>query len=163
MERINKIFIYNIMVSPYILMVLLIICFTINPFIKKHASKNVTSYEYTFIYQIFIVIFIVLYSIYLIQTKACDLTCYKKMNVKDIGWTILAVITGMVGSTLLLYLVKMDDVSYLIPNVQGIVILLGAAIGYFIFNEKFDKFKFIGILLIFFGILSINYGKLTSS
>jgi multidrug transporter EmrE-like cation transporter len=163
MERINKIFIYNIMVSSYILMVLLIICFTINPFIKKHASSNVTSYEYTFIYQIFIVVFIVLYSIYLIQTKACDLTCYKKMKVKDIVWTILAVITGMVGSTVLLYLVKMDDVSYLIPNVQGIVILLGAAIGYFIFNESFDTFKFIGILLIFFGIISINYGKLTSS
>ena len=69
----------------------------------------------------------------------------------------------MVGSTLLLYLVKMDDVSYLIPNVQGIVILLGAAIGYFIFNESFDTFKFLGILLIFFGILSINYGKLTAS
>ena len=163
MERINKIFIYNIMVSSYILIVLLIICFTINPFIKKHASKNVTSNEYTFIYQIFIVVFIALYSTYLIQTKACELTCYKKMNNKDIWWTILAVITGMVGSTLLLYLVKTDDVSYLIPNVQGIVILLGAGIGYFIFNESFDTFKFIGILLIFFGIISINYGKLTTS
>jgi uncharacterized membrane protein len=163
MERINKIFIYNIMVSSYLLIMILIICFTINPFIKKHASKNVNADEYIFIYQIFIVVFIVLSSIYLIQSKTCNINCYKKMSAKDIGWTILAVITGMIGSTLLLYLVKMDDVSYLIPNVQGIVILLGAAIGYFIFNESFDKFKFIGILLIFFGILSINYGKLTSS
>jgi drug/metabolite transporter (DMT)-like permease len=151
------------MISPYLLMVLLILCFTINPFIKKHASKNVTSYEYTFIYQIFIVVFIILYSIYLLQTKACDLACYKKMTLKELGWTILAVITGMIGSTLLLYLVKMDDISYLIPNIQGIVILLGSLIGYFIFNEVFNKYKVFGILLIFFGILSINYGKLTSS
>lgn len=151
------------MVSSYILMVLLILCFTINPFIKKHASKNVTSNEYTFIYQIFIVVFIIIYSIYLLQTKSCDLECYKKMTLKELGWTILAVITGMVGSTLLLYLVKMDDVSYLVPNIQGIVILLGALIGYFIFNEVFDKYKVFGILLIFFGIISINYGKLTSS
>ena len=151
------------MTSSYLLMVLLILCFTINPFIKKHASKNVTSNEYTFIYQIFIVVFIIFYSFYLLQTKACDLNCYKKMTSKEIGWTILAVITGMLGSTLLLYLVKKDDVSYLIPNVQGIVILLGALIGYFIFNESFNIYKVIGIVLIFFGILSINYGKLTSS
>ena len=144
-------------------MVLLILCFTINPFIKKYASKNVTSYEYTFIYQIFIVVFIILYSIYLLQTKSCDLACYKKMSLKELLWTILAVITGMFGSTLLLYLIKMDDVSYLIPNAQGIVILLGSLIGYFIFNEAFDNYKIFGILLIFFGILSINYGKLTSS
>jgi drug/metabolite transporter (DMT)-like permease len=160
MERINKIFIYNIMVSSYLLIMILIICFTINPFIKKHASKNVNVDEYIFIYQIFILVFIVLSSIYLIQSNTCNINCYKKMTIKDIGWTILAVISGMVGSTLLLYLVKMDDVSYLIPNIQGIVILLGSAIGYFIFNEKIDKFKLVGILLIFFGIISINYGKL---
>ena len=151
------------MVSPYLLILILIICYTINPFIKKHASKKVNADEYMFIYQIFILVFIVLSSIYLIQSNTCNINCYKKMSIKDICWTILAVILGMIGSSLLLYLVKMDDVSYLIPNIQGIVILLGSAIGYFIFNEKIDKFKFMGILLIFFGIISINYGKLIIS
>ena len=151
------------MVSPYLLILILIICYTINPFIKKHASKKVNADEYMFIYQIFILVFIVLSSIYLIQSNTCNINCYKKMSIKDICWTILAVILGMIGSSLLLYLVKMDDVSYLIPNIQGIVILLSSAIGYFIFNEKIDKFKFMGILLIFFGIISINYGKLIIS
>jgi drug/metabolite transporter (DMT)-like permease len=151
------------MVSSYLLIMILIICFTINPFIKKHASKKVNADEYMFIYQIFILVFIVLSSIYLIQSNKCNINCYKKMSIKDICWTILAVILGMIGSSLLLYLVKMDDVSYLIPNIQGIVILLSSAIGYFIFNEKIDKFKFMGILLIFFGIISINYGKLIIS
>jgi len=151
------------MLSSYLLIIILVLCFTINPFIKKYASKNVSSYEYIFIYQIFIVAFILLYSIYLIQSKSCKINCYKKMSNKEMYWTILAVITGMFGSIIMLNLVKRNDVSYLIPNIQGVVILLGSLIGYFVFKESFNKFKIIGILLISFGILSINYGKLTSS
>ena len=151
------------MLSSYLLMILLILCFTINPFIKKYASKNVSSYEYIFIYQLFIVAFILVYSIYLLQTNSCKINCYKKMSNKEICWTIVAVISGMFGSIILLNLVKNGDVSYLIPNIQGIVILLGALIGYFIFKESFNQYKVLGILLIFFGILSINYGRLTSS
>jgi len=151
------------MVSSYSLIILLVLCFTINPFIKKYASKNVSSYEYIFIYQIFIVAFIFVYSIYLLQTNCCQINCYKKMSNKEMLWTVLAVISGMFGSIIMLNLVKRTDVSYLIPNIQGIVILLGALIGYFIFKESFNKFKIIGIILIFLGILSINYGKLTSS
>ena len=147
----------------YLLIILLILCFTINPFIKKYASKNVSSYEYIFIYQIFIVGFIFVYSIYLLQTNSCKINCYKKMSNKEMYWTILAVITGMFGSIIMLNLVKRNDVSYLIPNIQGIVILLGALIGYFVFKESFNKFKIFGILLIFLGILTINYGKLTAS
>jgi len=147
----------------YLLIILLVLCFTINPFIKKYASKNVSSYEYIFIYQIFIVGFIFVYSIYLLQTNSCKINCYKKMSTKEMCWTIIGVITGMFGSIIMLNLVKRTDISYLIPNIQGIVILLGALIGYFVFKESFNKFKIIGILLIFFGILSINYGKLTSS
>lgn len=150
------------MVSPYLLMALLILSFTINPYIKKHASKNVSSSEYTFIYHIFIVIFIIVYSSYLLKSKECDINCYKKLSRTDIFWTSVAVCTGMMGSSLLLYLVKQDDVSYLVPNVQGIVILCGSFIGYFLFNEQFGLYKILGILCIFFGILILNYGKLTS-
>jgi drug/metabolite transporter (DMT)-like permease len=148
------------MISTYIMMVLLIISFTLNPYLKKQASHNVSSSEFTLIYQILAILFIVCYVGYLVQSKTCSLSCFKKMTKKDLFWTTLAVITGMAGSILLLFLIKKDEVSYLIPNVQGIVILLGSLIGYFIFKEKIDKYRIMGIILIFFGIISINYGKL---
>jgi drug/metabolite transporter (DMT)-like permease len=148
------------MISTYIMMILLILSFTVNPYLKKQASHNVTSSEFTLIYQSFAIAFIVIYIGYLVQSKTCSLSCFKKLTKKDLFWTILAVITGMVGSVLLLFLIKKDEVSYLIPNIQGIVILLGSLIGYFIFKEKFETFRIIGIVLIFVGIISLNYGKL---
>jgi drug/metabolite transporter (DMT)-like permease len=147
------------MISTYIMMVLLIISFTLNPYLKKQASHNVSSSEFTLIYQTLAIAFIVCYVGYLVQSKTCSLSCFKKMTQRDLGWTVLAVITGMVGSILLLFLIKQEEVSYIIPNIQGIVILLGSLIGYFIFKEKFDNYRILGILLIFFGIISINYGK----
>jgi drug/metabolite transporter (DMT)-like permease len=151
------------MVSTYLLMILLIISFTINPFLKKQASQNVTASEFALIYQSLAIIFVLFYLVYLIKGKSCSIYCFRKMSRNDLFWTIMAVITGLIGSVLLLFLIKRDEVSYLIPNVQGIVILLGALIGYFIYKESFDKFKIFGILLVFLGIVSINYGKLTSS
>ena len=150
------------MISTYIMMVLLIISFTLNPYLKKKASHNVSSSEFTLIYQIMAIVFIMFYIGYLVQSKTCSILCFKKMTKNDLIWTTFAVITGMVGSILLLFLIKKEEVSYLIPNIQGIVILLGSLIGYFIFKEKIEKYRVIGILLIFFGIISINYGKVTT-
>jgi uncharacterized membrane protein len=148
------------MISTYIMMVLLIISFTLNPFLKKQASHNVSASEFTLIYQILVIVFIVCYVGYLVKSRTCALSCFKKMTKKDLGWTTLAVITGMAGSILLLFLIKQEEVSYLIPNIQGIVILLGSLIGYFIFKEHLDKYRIMGIILIFVGIITINYGKL---
>jgi len=147
------------MISTYLLMVLLIISFTLNPYLKKQASQNVTAPEFALIYQTLAIVFVVIYIVYLIKGRSCSISCFSKMTNKDLFWTICAVLTGLIGSVLLLFLIKRDDVSYLIPNIQGIVILLGALIGYFVFKEKLEKFRVIGILLIFFGIISINYGK----
>ena len=148
------------MISTYIMMVLLIISFTLNPFLKKQASHNVSASEFTLIYQILVIVFIVCYVGYLVKSRTCALSCFKKMTKRDLGWTIMAVITGMVGSILLLFLIKQEEVSYIIPNIQGIVILLGSLIGYFIFKEHLDKYRIMGIILIFVGIITINYGKL---
>ena len=69
----------------------------------------------------------------------------------------MAVLTGFSGSILFLYLVKKDQLSYIIPNIQGIVILLNMVISYFLLKEKITLNKLIGTLLIFSGIIILNY------
>tara|TARA_Y100000591_G_C21848450_1_gene710091 strand:+ start:440 stop:898 length:459 start_codon:yes stop_codon:yes gene_type:complete len=149
------------MISTYILLILVILSFTLNPYLKKHASNNVTTNEFLVIYNILVIIGLLCYLTYLLYVKQdCTLACFKKLNRNELMMVIIAVITGMLGSILLLYLIKMDEVSFLIPNIQGIVILISAIIGYFVFKETVDVFKAVGIIFIFFGIVSLNYGKL---
>ena len=152
-----------LMITTYILMILLIFSFTLNPFLKKQASKHVTTYEFIIIYQILAISLVIGFIFYLLKYKKCSLACFKKLSNTDLVWTLLAVITGILGSILLLYLLKQDEVSFIIPNVQAMVILLGSLIGFFIFNEKINIYKSIGLLLIIVGIICLNYGKLTTS
>ena len=144
-------------------MVLLILAFTLNPFLKKQASKHVNTFEFIIIYQIFAIFIVIGFISYLLKYKDCSLACFKKLTNTDLIWTVLAVLTGIIGSLLLLYLLKKDEVSFIIPNVQAMVILLGALIGYFIFNEKTNIYKGTGLIFIILGIICLNYGKLTPS
>ena len=144
-------------------MVLLILAFTLNPFLKKQASKNVSTYEFIIIYQVLAIFIVLGFISYLLKYKECSLACFKKLTGPDLLWTVLAVLSGIVGSLLLLYLLKKDEVSFIIPNVQAMVILLGALIGYFIFNEKINSYKGFGLIFIIIGIICLNYGKLASS
>lgn len=147
------------MISSYILLALVIFSFTLNPYLKKKASNNVSSNEFILIYQIIAIIFTILYVYYLLNYKHCSIACFKKLTKMELLWTIMAVLTGILGSVVLLYLIKLEEVSYIVPNIQGIVILFGAIIGFFVFQEKFDFFRISGITLIFTGILLLNYGK----
>ena len=144
----------------YLLIFLLIISFTLNPYFKKSASHKVSTNEFLIIYH-FIASFLVLcYIGYLIYTKKCSMKCFNKLNPTDYFWTFLACLTGVLGTLLLIHLIKQEEVSFIMPNVQALVIALSASVGYFIFKESMDKFKFGGIVLIIIGVVSINYSKL---
>lgn len=146
--------------DSYILIVLLVISFTLNPFLKKMASKKVTSNEFLIIYHFVASSFMILYFGVMIYLKKCDINCFKKLNFNDYIWTGICSIVGIGGAITLIYLIKLEDVSFIIPNIQGAVIGLSAIIGYFIFNENMDIYKIIGIILVFLGIITINYSKL---
>jgi uncharacterized membrane protein len=148
------------MFSLYVLLLLQILSFTFNPHLKKRASKNITSNEFIIIYQILAMIFSILYIYYLINYKNCKLNCFNKLEKSDYIFTFLSVLTGFTGSILLLYLVKKEELSYIIPNIQGIVIILNTLIAYFIFQESLPINKIIGVILIYLGIIFLNYNKI---
>ena len=82
------------------------------------------------------------------------------LSKSELFWGISAAITSIIGSIVLIMLLKRDDVSFIMPNVQPIVIVIGSLLGYYFFNEEMGKYKISGIVLIIIGALLINYEKL---
>lgn len=144
----------------YFLMLILVLSFVINPFLKKTAANNIGANEYMIINHVLITLLIILYAVYLFYYNKCDLTCLKKFSKKQILFAVLAAATSIFGSIALIMLIQRDEVTFIIPNVQPIVIMLGALLGYFFFSESMGSYKVIGIILVVVGALFINYDKL---
>lgn len=153
----------NELFYKYFLIGIIVISFVLNPFAKKQASKNLKPNEYFFINQLIIISLAILYFIYLSFNNQCDINCIKKMNNKEILWSVFAGIIGIIGSIALITIIQLDEISFIMPNIQPIVILIGAALGYYIFNESMGLFKIIGIILIIIGAFCVNYDKIKNN
>ena len=144
------------MESTYLLLILLILCWTLNPFLKKNGPKQLSSEEYMFFNHALCTIIILIYFIYLFVNNKCDVNCIKKINNKELIYSVVGAIITVVSSLLLIKLLKDNDASSIIPQIQPAVLLLTILIGYFIFNEELTKNKIIGGCLIIVGIYIMN-------
>jgi uncharacterized membrane protein len=147
------------MIDFNILLILLIMLYTINPFIKKHVASDFTHDEYFIFSNMFLCLFVLLYSLYLINTK-CDVKeLTQKINTKNSILCAIGAICGLISSFLLMVLIKENDISTIIPMIQPIVIVLTMVLAFCLSNENINKYKIIGTLLIISGLLAINQGK----
>ena len=144
----------------YFLIGIIVFSFVLNPFSKKAASQNLNPHEYFMINHLIITLLVIVYGIYIVYNNKCDINCLKKMSNKQVFWGIFSAIIGMIGSLALIMVIQMDEITFIIPNIQPLVILIGALVGYFIFKESMRTFKIIGIILIICGAFCINYDKI---
>ena len=147
----------------YFLILILIMSFVLNPFAKKKATMNLGSDEFFMINHFICTIIVIIYFIYLVYYSKCNLKSIKEMNKNEIFWCTMSALLGVIGSLVLINLVRMDEITFIMPNVQPIVLLIGAFIGYFLFQESMGLYKIIGIFLIILGAFSINYEKIIKS
>lgn len=145
----------------YFLIGVVVVSFVLTPFGKKKASKSLSANEYFLVNQVMIIILAIIYAVYLFNYNKCDINCVKKMTNNEIIWSIGAAITGILGSIGLIMLVQMEDITFIMPNIQPTVLLLSAIIGYYIFNEDMGWYKIYGFIFIIIGALCINYDKLS--
>ena len=142
--------------QTYILLTLLIMCWTLNPFLKKQASKKLTAHEYMLFNHSLCTVLVLVYAGYLMYQQKCDVNCLKKLDKKEFIFSLAGAITTVFGSVLLIKLVKENDASYVIPHIQPIVIIFTIAIGYFIFQEDVNIYKILGGLFVVFGLFVMN-------
>lgn len=144
----------NYLVYFYILIIVL--CWTFNPFIKKVLLNKIGKPEYLILNHLFITLFILIYFLYMFSKNKCDLSCIKSLSKKELSLLSVGAVTSILGTLMLLHLVSTADVSYAIAHVQPIVISLTLVIGYLVFNERLTSAKVFGISLIVIGLIILN-------
>lgn len=144
------------MISPeMIYLVIIIIFWSINPFLKKKITNKLSSIEYAFGSNILIITLLTLYILYnnnYTNNSNLRFDFYNKLNYKELILLVVSVFCTLIPSILFIKTLRVMDVSYVNALTNSMSIVLASAIGIYFFNEEFNRNVFLGILSILFGI-----------
>ena len=148
----------------FILLLLCITFISLNVFFKKVIIKYITLEEYMIGITIFVPIVIIFYFLIrfgLIRDKKLDIKLFEKIN-KNNNIILLLIGTAIItvsANLILVELLKRKNVSYLVPHIAGLSLILSIILAYLLFEEKIDWKMFLGIILIIIGVFVINCSK----
>ncbi len=140
----------------YFYIFIIVLCWTLNPFIKKVLLTKVGKSEYLVINHVFITLFVLIYFLFMFSRNKCDINCIRNLSKREIGLLTLGAISSLLGTLMLIHLISYSDVSYAIAHIQPIVISLTLIVGYLVFNETLDAYKVSGIALVVLGLIILN-------
>ena len=142
----------------YFILTILILSLTLNGFLKKSLIKFVNLDEYMFVMCHIIIISTYLYISckYICGKNKIRKDLLKKMDKKTMWLFIICGINAILASALFVFLLKKDDVSYIVPHTSSLLIIGTLIIGYFFYNENISKKKMLGIGLVLLGLVLIN-------
>lgn len=143
--------------NTYLLLVLIVICWTLQPFFKKVPLKKISSSEFYILNHLIYSIPIFLYVIYMLYGNKFKFM--NKLDKKDYIYLILVVFVGLIGGLVFAELLKNNNASYVIPHVQPLIIVSTLITGYYVFNETINYKHIIGTILVIGGLVMINHGN----
>ena len=147
---------YNMNSSTFAFVVILVLCWTIDPFLKKNTMKTLTPDESLVFNKLLSATIIVGYLVYLLCNKQCDFSKLKNLTKKEMVYITMSAITTFVSAIALINLLQRENISYLIPQIQPMVILLTMCVGYFIYKETISYYQMLGGALIVGGVYFLN-------
>ena len=142
-----------------LLLFLLALGWSFNPFCMKKAMGTLTSYEYLFLNSVLVTSLIIIFYICRCVSNNINIFPSNKLDKIQGCWLLLGGLITVITSLLLIILIKEHRVSHIIPQIQPMVIILTLIIGYVFFRETLSKLQLFGIFLIIIGLTFINYNR----
>ena len=139
-----------------VFLVILVYCWTLNPFLKKKIAGKLSADEYMVFNHGLCTIFIVLYLVYLLFSHKYNIKSVQELSSTDIIIALVGALVTVISSIVLISLLQNNEASYIIPHVQPCVIVLTMFIGYLFFHESISRNKIIGTILIALGLVYLN-------
>lgn len=145
--------------SSYLFLFIIIMCLSINPFLKKKITKNLTGIEFNYANTICILVMlciVILYKNFISESENININFLKKLNKNDIMLLICSSMCTLLASVLFIQTIKNMDVSFVVPFTQASTIVASTIIGVLVMKETFNYKVGSGILLIISGIYLMN-------
>ena len=140
--------------NVFLLVGVVIICWTLISFLKKKPLQKFSALEFYCIEYFFYLIPIMLYLIYLY--KETKFSFIEKIDKDDMKNFLLIILTGTIGGLVFTYLLKNENVTYVISSILPGEVVLTLIVGYFLFKEHINIYQLFGIFLVLMGIMCIN-------
>tara|TARA_Y100000992_G_C21139229_1_gene430550 strand:- start:303 stop:767 length:465 start_codon:yes stop_codon:yes gene_type:complete len=145
----------------YLGILLVVFCWVVTPFLRKIVLKKTSTLEMFMCTQLIVTVYIIL--AYLI-IKIRNPTSYDFKSILDLNRNetitlFLAAAATFFSSFALIYLLKYNEATYIMPQLQPITIVLTILAGIFIFKEKVSLMEGFGVLVILIGVIMMNYFK----
>lgn len=136
-------------------LVVIVIFWSINPFLKKNITNKLSSIEYSFGSNIIIITLLTLYILYnnnYTKNSIIRFDFYNKLNNKELILLFVSVCCTLIPSILFIKALRIMEVSYVNAFTNSMSIVLASAIGIYFFNETINRNVFLGISSILLGI-----------
>ena len=145
----------------YLGMFLVVFCWVLTPFLRKIVLKKANSIDFFMVTQFIVLLYIVLTFIVLkIRSPSnYNFKSILNLNKKEISVLFLAALATYFSSIALIWLLKYNEATQIMPQLQPIVIILTILAGVFIFKEKVSFMESVGVGFIVLGVIILNYFK----
>ena len=148
----------------YIAMAIIVLCWVLTPFLRKIVLKKVSSFDFLLLTHSIVMLFILLAILVMkIKNKKNFKLDFSSMDKKDILVLILASVGTFVSSLLLIWLLKYNEATSIMPQLQPLVILLTILAGAFVFKENVSLMEWLGVAFIIGGVFILNKFKTKKS
>ena len=149
--------------TTFIAMTLLILGWTIIPFLKKIPLERITPISFLLFNHVTVGVLLCFYLIYLLYHGKFTKTVvsqYNSLSTREILFIVIISIIGLITGIAWISLIKNNYVSYVIPHIQPIILMLTLILSYFFFKEPINRYHIAGSFLVVSGLVLINLGKM---
>lgn len=143
--------------NNFLLLLIIVVCWTLQPFFKKVPLKKITSKEFYILNHIIYSIPIFIYVLFMLYNK--EFIFLNKLDKRDFIYLVLVVLVGLIGGLVFAELLKNNNASYVIPHIQPLIIVSTLIVGYYLFNESINWKHILGTFLVVLGLVVINSGN----
>ena len=144
----------------YLSMLLVVLLWSFTPFLRKVLLKKLSSFDFYIVTQMIVMLYLFI-TLGVMKANNIETNISSIFNLSNREKLIFVLAAGATffSSIALINLLKYNEATQIIPQLQPLVIILTIIIGMCLFGENVNNMEKLGILFIIIGVILVNKFK----